>query len=120
MQLQITAAVKFFFHIFIAVCLYGNIAQAQNTWIAEQQNNILRNTGITRKEGMDAYKIMMQCKQRGFPSSNRWNRCMQPTYVIQGIPLPSSVIGAVSFAVLQECAHLMNDAELMMCAMSKD
>ena len=90
-------------------------ADAQNATVKELQGNIMRNTGITRKEGMLYLKVQMQCKQRGFPHFNIWNRCMQAVYITNDLPMPSSLTGAATFAELQKCASFMNDMEVLLC-----
>jgi len=89
---------------------------AQNAAIKEMQDNVLRNTGLTRQEGMLFYKVQMQCKQRGFPSRNIWNTCMQAVYVNNDLPMPSSLMGAATFAATQRCLSFKNDIEALMCA----
>ena len=91
-------------------------AYAQNAAIKEMQDNVLRNTGLTRKEGMLFYKVQMQCKQRGFPNHNIWNTCMQAVYVNNDLPMPSSLMGAATFAATQRCISFKSDMEALMCA----
>ena len=85
--------------------------------ITQTQLNVIRNTGITREEGITGYKIFMECLERGFPQHNMWYRCMQPTYVRKGIPMPSSPMGIVLFSLTERCRYLTNQNEILACVM---
>ena len=82
--------------------------------VKDLQDEYLQN-GLTRQEGMLFYKVKMECHQRGFPSTNIWNRCIQPTYVQRGYPMPSSITAAMGFALYQRCVPFKNDADVMLC-----
>ena len=96
--------------------IQGN-AYGQNATLTEMQNNVLANSGLTRAEGKLYYRVMMHCKKRGFPENNIWNRCMHPTYVANNYKMPSSLIGAATFAAIEKCIYLTNDTEMLQCTL---
>lgn len=78
------------------------------------QEDLLKQSGLTRKEGMEAFKLFNQCRLKGYPKNKIWVSCMQPTYALRG-DMPSNPGAAIQFAMQQTCIKSRTVAEAMVC-----
>ena len=78
------------------------------------QADLLAKSGLTRQEGMEAFRLFNQCRLKGYPASKIWSSCMQPTYALQG-NMPSNPAAAIRFAMQQTCINSKTVAQAMVC-----
>ena len=82
------------------------------------QADLLAKSGLSKKEGMEAFRLFNQCRLKGYSTSRRiWASCMQPTYALQG-NMPSNPHAALQFAMQQTCINSKTVAQALVCGSS--
>lgn len=82
--------------------------------IQKMQNDLMSRTGLTRSEGMVAFKLFNECRLRGWPVSRVWANCMQPAYALGG-NMPRNPQAALQFAMQQTCINAKTYAQGLVC-----
>lgn len=70
--------------------------QSQANGFMAKETNALKSK-LTAEEQKNVKAIFNECKLRGFPEHNMWNRCMKPLYSAKGLALPRDPMTAIMF-----------------------